>query len=49
MLNGLIITLLNLEKIIGIICKEYKLKTIFILMKQFKLSEKQANAILEIK
>ncbi len=46
-LDGLIIAFLNLDKIIAIIRKEDKPKPV--LMKQFKLSEVQAEAILEIK
>ncbi|AKQ33182.1 DNA topoisomerase IV subunit A [Candidatus Coxiella mudrowiae] len=46
-LDGLIIAFLNLDEIIAIIRQEDKPKPA--LMKQFKLSEKQADAILEIK
>ncbi len=46
-LDGLIIAFLNLDEIIAIIRQEDKLKPD--LMKQFKLSEKQADAIFEIK
>lgn len=47
LLEGLIIAFLNLDKIIAIIRQEDKPKPV--LMKKFKLSEKQAEAILEIK
>lgn len=46
-LEGLIIAFLNLDEIIAIIRQEDKPKPV--LMKRFKLSEKQAEAILEIK
>lgn len=46
-LEGFIIAFLNLDKIIAIIRQEDKPKPA--LMKKFKLSEKQAEAILEIK
>lgn len=47
LLDGFIIAYINLDKIIAIIRKEDNPKPV--LMKQFKLSEKQAEAILEIK
>jgi topoisomerase-4 subunit A len=46
-LEGLLIAYLNLDEIIAIIRKEEKPKPV--LMKRFKLSEEQAEAILEIK
>ncbi|MGD9153570.1 MAG: DNA topoisomerase IV subunit A [Gammaproteobacteria bacterium] len=46
-LTGLMIVFLNLDKIIAIIRKEDKPKPV--LMKKFKLSEVQAEAILELK
>ncbi len=46
-LEGLIIAFLNLDEIIAIIRSEDKPKPV--LMKKFKLSDKQAEAILEIK
>jgi topoisomerase-4 subunit A len=47
LLAGLLIAYLNLDEIIAIIRKEDKPKPV--LMKRFKLSEEQAEAILEIK
>ncbi|MDR3490554.1 MAG: DNA topoisomerase IV subunit A [Gammaproteobacteria bacterium] len=47
LLDGLLIAYLNLDEIIAIIRKEDKPKPV--LMKRFKLSEEQAEAILEIK
>ncbi len=47
LLEGFVVAYLNLDKIIAIIRKEDKPKPA--LMKQFKLSETQAEAILEIK
>lgn len=47
LLEGLLIAYLNLDEVIAIIRKEDKPKPV--LMKRFKLSEEQAEAILEIK
>lgn len=46
-LDGLLIAFLNIDEVIAIIRKEEKPKTV--LMKRFKLSEEQAEAILELK